>query len=225
MDPMTGMMAGSLALGVGSSIMGHNSAKDEAERRAAAIANFQRRQSAIYDRMAKDAWAAGGERQKALGQELAGLPGIMGRAPSAAPDLSSFMPEGAPEGGRDNMAYRQAMASAGQPAQGVNQAILNDQATGLDRNALMRALQQLGFTSGLETQVNAPQHARYQFKQQKNLDEAQAELDAILGGVSNSTRNQQLLSSLMGTAGQGLMMGAMYSGGPSTIPSAPMAVV
>jgi hypothetical protein len=211
-----------LAIGVGMGLAGqalnYSGAKKDAERKSRAVDQYGRDSAAIYDAMAKDAWGAGMERQRGTGQVIAGLKDTMGTPATAAPQTSEFLPVGP---GEDDAfrgdAYRQVMDQATAPRAEVDQANLDADQAGMDRQQLSRLLDALGFSSTIEAQAQAPTHQRLQWQKQRELEEAKRRLEAVLGSTGNSTRNMQLLGSLLNTGSQAAMMyGAMGGGGPTS---------
>ena len=224
MEPMT-IMALSAGLGAAGGVANYMGGKKEAKRRSEAINRYERESAAIYDAMAKDAWGAGMERQRGTGQVIAGLKDTMGTPAAAAPQTSEFLPAGS---GQDDVfrgdAYRQVMAQATAPRAEVDQANLDASQAGMDRQQLARLLDALGFSSTIEAQAQAPTHQRLQWQKQREMEEAKRRLESVLGSIGNSTRNLQLLGSVLGTAGQaGMMYGSMGGGGPpAKTPITPM---
>ncbi len=206
------LIVGGLALGAGGQVANFMGGRSEAKRRDAAISAYRQRSSELYDQMAKDAWAAGGERQRATGKVLEGLPAAMGADAGPAPQASGFLPV-ADNG--DTEAYRAAMAQVFANQGELDQGQLDLAQTGMSRDAMMRALGQLETGAGIESQVQAPAHVRYQWLKQQQLEEAKAQLEAVLGSIGNKSRNLQLLGSLLGTAGTGMMMAGAFGGGPA----------
>jgi hypothetical protein len=209
-----------LAIGVGLGAAGqvanYFGGKSEAKRKQKAIDRYNRDSAAAYDAMMKDAWAAGQERQRGTGQVIEGLRPTMGAPASDVPQLADFMPaeEADPSGLRGD-AYRQAMATAGKPRQKVNQSQAVATQAGMDRAALARALDALGFSSTVEAQTKAPEHQRLQWQKRQELEAMKARLESALGKTGNAARNLQLLGSLLGTAGQATMMAGAFGGGPT----------
>lgn len=219
MEPMT-MMAIGAGLGAAGSAANYFGGKKEAKRKARAVDEYGRTSAQLYDAMAKDAWNAGMERQRGTGQVIAGLKDTMGTPATAAPQTSEFLPAG--PGQEDTFrgdAYRQVMAQATAPRAEVDQANLDATQAGMDRQQIARLLDALGFSSTIEAQAQAPAHQRLQWQKQRELEEARARLEAVLGSTGNSTRNLQLLGSLLGTAGQASMMyGAMSAAPTARVP-------
>lgn len=213
-----------LAIGVGlgaaGTVANYMGGRSEAKRKQKAIDRYNRDSSAVYDTMMKDAWEAGQERQRGTGQVIEGLRPTMGAPASAVPQLADFMPAEQPDpSGIRGDAYRRAMATAGQPRQRVNQSQVAATQAGMDRTALARALDALGFSSTVEAQTKAPQHARLQWQKRQELEQIKARLESALGKTGNGARNLQLLGSLLNTGGQAAMMyGAMGGAGPTAVP-------
>lgn len=220
----SGAMAGTMiAPGVGTAIgagvglagglLSGAGADKEAKRRDNALQDFKRKQADIYDAMAKDAWASGQERQRATGQQIAGLIPTMGAPASAAPRTADFVPT-APSG--RGSAYDNILQNAMKPRAAVDQANLDATQAGMDRTQLARALEALGYSSSMEGQINDPAHARLQWQKQQDLAEAQAHLDSILGTTDNAADNMQLAGNLIGDGVQMAGMWGAMSGGPSS---------
>jgi AraC-like DNA-binding protein len=207
-----GAVAGGLIGGAGGLASGLAGDR-EAERRDKALKAWQKRSADIYGKMALDAWNQGTERQRATGTFLEGLPDAMGADPSAASDVASFL-EAGPSGRGD--AYDQVMAQAAQPRMAVDQANLNATQAGMDRDSLNRVLQALGYSSGIESAVNDPQHKRYQWQQEQDLEEARRRLEEVLGTTDNANNNLALLGNGIQTAGQLAMLYGSMSGGPAS---------
>ncbi len=210
-----------LALGVGlgaaGAVANYMGGKSEAKRKQRAIDRYNRDSSATYDTMMRDAWDAGLERQRGTGQVIEGLQPTMGAPASDVPQLADFMPadEADPSGIRGDV-YRKAMATAGKPRQRVNQSQVAATQAGMDRSALARALDALGFSSTIEAQSRAPEHQRLQWQKRQELEAIKARLESALGSTGNGARNLQLLGSLLGAAGNvSMMAGSMGGAGPT----------
>lgn len=210
-----------LGLGAASSVAGHIGAKKEAERKEAAIANYNAESSKIYDQMVKDAWAQGMEGQAGTGKVLEGMRGAMSTPGSAAPNTFDFLPEDMQDAGRGSP-YQDIMLRSIQPRAGVDQSHLDATQAGMDRQQLARILDELGFSSTIEQQAKDPQHKRYQWKKQRQLAEAEAALQAALGSAGNG--NWDLLSSALGLGAQGAMMYGAMGGGAAAAPGVAGAV-
>ena len=212
---MAPLVAG-VALGAAGAVANYMGGRSEAKRKKRAIDRYGRESAALYEAMAKDAWDQGSERQRGTGQVISGLIPTMSAPASSAPEVSSFLPAEQPDpSGLRGDAYRQAVMAAGQPQQQLTQAQVEADQAVLDRTALARALDALGFTSGIDAMAQAPAHQRVQWQKRRELEEARARLERALGSIGNRARNLQLLGSLLGTAGQGAMMYGAFGGGPS----------
>lgn len=201
---MVPLIAG-VGLGAAGTVANYIGGKKDAKRRGRALDEYGRTSAQIYDDMAKDAWNAGSERQRGTGQVISGLTTTMSTPGTQAPQTADFMPA-MPDDQFRSDAYRQVMQQAIQPRAEVDQANIDADQAGLDRVQLGRLLDALGFSGTIESQANAPGHTRTQFTKQRELEEAKRRLEAVLGSTGNSTRNLQLLGSLLNTAGQASMM-------------------
>jgi hypothetical protein len=210
--PGWGTAIGAVVGGAGGLMTGIGAGK-EAKRKARALEEYKRKQAEIYDAMVKDAWSSGVERQDATGQQIGGLTKAMSTPATVAPQTADFI-DTAPSG--RGAAYDNVLQNAMKPRAVVDQANLNATQAGLDRAQLSRVLDQLGYSSSIEGQVNAPAHTRLQWKKQQELAEAQAALDEILGSTDNASQNLLLGGQLIGTGLQlGGMAGAMSGPAPS----------
>jgi hypothetical protein len=200
----------------GGTVANYMGGENEAKRRSGAIKQYERDSARIHDNMLQDDWSTGQERQRGTGRVLTHLSSTMNQPGEAAPDVASYLPS-TPEGSVPD-AYRAAMAQGANPRVALSQTGVDATQAGMDREAMIRALDALGFSATVEGQTNAPQHARYQWQQRRDLADARARLESVLGSISNKTRNLQLLGSLLNTGGQATMMGAAMSGGPTNTP-------
>lgn len=219
---MVPLLVAGTAMGVGSSVANYMGGKKEAKRRQGAIDAYGRTSADLYEKMAKDAWDQGLERQRGTGRIISGLTDTMGQPATEAPQTSAFLPTVEPDTtGMRGDEYQRILQSAALPQAQVDQANLNATQAGLDRGALSRALQQLGFSSTIEGQAKDVGHKRYQWQRQRELEEAKARLEAVLGSIGNSTQKLQLLGSILGTGSQAAMLGASFAGSPTAgVPNA-----
>ncbi len=185
----------------------------EAKRKDNAIKAYRARAAALYDQMAKDSWAQGTERQAATGATLEGLQSTMGATGAAAPQVADYLPAAAD--GQAQNDYMGFMERAGAGRGNLEQANTNAVQAGMNRGNLSQALNALVYSSTINGQVKAPEHARYQWMRQQELEQAQAELESIMGTTGNASRNLALLGQGIQTAGQLAMIYGASTGGPT----------
>jgi hypothetical protein len=212
MEPMTGLMLTSLALGAAGGASNFIGGRKEAKRKQAAIDQYNRDSKRVFRRLEDDAWDAGFERQRGTGSVIQGLTPAMTAAPSAVPSVAASLPSDTAPQASDR--YREALALMTAPKVALAQKQAKATQSGIDRATLMHVLNALGYSSGVEASAKAPQHSRTRHGLQLELEEAKRRLDDVLGSTGNATRNLQLLGSLFNTGSQAAMMGAAFSGGP-----------
>lgn len=202
----------SLGSSVGGQVAGYEAGRKAAAQRKAAIERWQRQRAKLYDLLMRDKYAQGKERQEGLGNYLTALPETMGAAPTEAPKTADAVATTDETGA----ARPQWLQDYGKHIAGLDDAQFAAHQAESDRTALSRALDSLGFHSQLPSRVNRVQHQRTGFDINRRLMENDAEFQGWQ--PSNGVANLQLLSSILGTAGQaGMMAAGNMGGGPAPV--------